>query len=42
MIFNITEGAPLKNGDKVKSPVGDASVVRKVQLLPFPSQTYNV
>jgi len=39
MIFNITDGAPSKKGDNVKSPVGEASVVNTEQLFPFESQT---
>jgi hypothetical protein len=42
IIFNITEGAPSKNEDKVKFPVGEASVVNTEQLLPLLSQTYKV
>jgi len=42
MIFNITEGAPLKKVDKKKSPVGEASVVKMEQLFPFASQIYIV
>jgi hypothetical protein len=42
MIFNITDGAPSKNDDKKKLPVGEACVVSMTQLFPFASQTYRV